>query len=390
MKVRSIAFTLAVLLFVGGVGTGWVLRSDNSSILEGSFFTFSNVRLSLVEEVWNKLHEQYVDREDLDDTTLIFGAIKGMLQSLEDPFTVFFDPEQTKTFLSSVNGTFDGIGAEIEVQDEKLLIVAPLKDTPADRAGLRPKDYILEINGEDTIGITVEGAVSKIRGEKGTTVILLISRDNEDPFPVSIKRGTIHIPSLRWELNDEVAIISFFSFTSNSSADFKKAAKEIHESSARGVILDLRSNPGGFLDESIEIAGIFLSNDTLVLREVLGAGEEKEYRTRRTGLLENLPIVVLVDGGSASASEIVAGALRDQRGILIIGEKTFGKGSVQSFEELPGGASFKYTIARWLTPNGTSIQDEGIIPDIIAVFDPDAEEDTQIQKAQEILEEILN
>ena len=398
MFLRITAVTLTIVIFLGGLGTGFFLGPKVTSPGEGSRPTFSfsdiipsgEVDLSTVEDVWNTIHTEYVDWQNVDDTALAHGAIRGMLEALEDPFTTFFNPEETETFLASVNGTFEGIGAEIEVRDEQLLIVAPLKDTPADRAGLRPKDYIMEIDGESTDGITVEEAVALIRGKKGTDVSLRIVREGEEPFTVSITRGVIRVPSIRWVDEGGIATISFFSFTENSSKDFERVAREVKEAGIRGIILDLRNNPGGFLDESVMIASIFLPNNTLVLRETLGVGGEREHRTTGSGILVDVPIVVVVNEGSASASEILAGALRDQRDILIVGKQTFGKGSVQAFEALRGGASFKYTIARWFTPSGTSIQDEGITPDVSVDFDPEQEEDTQLIEARKTLEEILN
>lgn len=394
---RITILIIAPLIFLGGLGTGFLLDSGEGDAIKDVIpFSLSDiipsgdVDFGTVEDVWNTIHTEYVDWEKVDDTALVHGAIRGMLEALEDPFTIFFDPEETKNFLSNVNGTFEGIGAEIEVYNEELLIVAPLKDTPADRAGLLPKDHIIEINGKSTEGFSVEEAVSDIRGKKGTSVSLLIGRDGLDPFTVTILRNTIRIPSIRWVEEDGIATISFFSFTQNSSKDFERVAKEIKEAEIRGVILDLRSNPGGFLDESVNIAGLLLPEGTLVLREILGAGGERKHYTDGTGIISDIPIVVVVNEGSASASEILAGALRDQRDVVIVGKQTFGKGSVQSFEELSGGASFKYTIARWFTPAGTSIQDEGITPDVEVEFDSESEKDTQLQRARKTLEEIID
>ena len=395
---RIAAAAILFTVFLGGLGVGFLLSPKvvNLGEISGIPFSISDIipsgdaDFSSVEEVWDTIHTEYVDWQNVDDTALAHGAIRGMLEALEDPFTTFFDPEETKNFLDSVNGIFEGIGAEIEVRDEKLLVVAALKDTPADRAGLRPRDHIMEIDGEGTEGITVEEAVTVIRGEKGTVVSLLIGREGQEPLIISITRGVIRVPSIRWIEEDGIAEISFYSFTENSSRDFERAALEIKEAGVRGIVLDLRSNPGGFLDESVDIASLFLPNNTLVLREILGIGEEREYKTTGSGILKDLPIVILVNEGSASASEILAGALRDQRGVSIVGKQTFGKGSVQVFEELAGNASFKYTIARWFTPAGTSIQDEGISPDVSIEYDPDSEEDAQLLRAREVLEEILN
>lgn len=396
---RRVTFgVIAAVLIISSTGIGFILGNSvsregvlNTPLSLRDFFSGTSgaaIDFSLFENVWNTLHEKYVDRAKLEDTKLIYGAVRGMLGTLDDPFTTFFDPQETESFVSSVNGTFDGIGAEIDLKDGALRIVAPLKGTPADLAGLKPEDTILEIDGESAAEITLEGAVTKIRGKRGTTVKLLIRRGEEEPFLVSIKRATIHVPSLSSEIENDIAHISFFSFTASAGADFEKAAEDILAKKAKGIILDLRSNPGGYLDQAVQVAGYLLSPDSVVLREVKGPDEERQYNTYGSGSLQHLPIVVLVDGGSASASEILAGALRDIRHTTIVGEQTFGKGSVQEFEELANGSSFKYTVAKWLTPNGNSIQGEGITPDVIIASEED-DEDGQLARARQILEEML-
>ena len=259
---RRVTFGVIAAVFVfSGMGAGFILGSSVAQ--DGNLGTPTSFRnlfpeisggstdFSLFSDVWNTLHEKYVDRVKLDDTELIYGAVRGMLETLEDPFTTFFDPKETESFISSVNGTFDGIGAEVDIKDGALRVVAPLKDTPADLAGLKPDDAILEIDGESTKDTTLEEAITKIRGKRGTTVKLLIGRGESAPFLVSIKRATIHVPSLNWQIDDNVAHISFFSFTVSAGTDFAKAAEEILDRQAKGIILDMRSNPGGYLDEAV-------------------------------------------------------------------------------------------------------------------------------------------
>ena len=353
----------------------------------------SRVEFSLIEDVWTELHAKYFEKDALDDTQLIYGAVRGMVETIEDPYTIFLDPEENENFLESVNGRFEGIGAEIGIQDKELTIIAPLKNTPAERAGLRAKDVILKIDDKDTAPMSLEEAVSRIRGERGTQVILLIVRKGvADPFEVSIVRDTIFVPSLQWEIKEgNIAVISLYHFTERAPVDFQRAAEEILRSGAQGIVLDLRNNPGGYLNASIDIAGWFLPEEKVVLLEDFGDGKVKEYKTAGPASLQNFPLVVLINGGSASAAEILAGALRDHRNIPLVGEKTFGKGTVQELEELSGGASLKYTIAQWRTPSGRSIQNEGIEPTVFLSLEDleDTTDDLQLLEAIEVLKELL-
>lgn len=355
---------------------------------------------SLFWKTWNELHNKFVDQNNLKEDKLLYGAISGMVKGAGDPYTVFFPPVETKSFKQDVGGSFGGIGAEIGKRNGFLVIIAPLEDTPAQRAGLMAGDKILKINGEPTDDITVEEAVTKIRGEVGTKVTLSILRGNDGTKAkdITIERAVIKIPITKLEAlkDNKIAHLSFYSFASTAPFEFQQAATKILATTGyKGIILDLRNNPGGFLEVSVDIAGWFLNSGDLVAIEQFGKMENNnktEFRTNGLGALKNYPIVVLVNQGTASAAEILAGALRDNRSVKLVGEKTFGKGSVQELVNMPGGSSLKVTVAKWLTPKGISISEQGLEPDYkVAIAEDDSvkNKDPQLDKAVEILETLI-
>jgi carboxyl-terminal processing protease len=351
------------------------------------------IDFSLFWEAWYKLQEKFVNEEKLNTQEMIYGAISGMVKSLDDPYTVFLKPEESKRFIEDVKGTFEGVGMEIGIKKGQLQVISPLEGTPAQRAGLRAGDKILKINGTSTIDMTIEEAVTFIRGPKGTEVTLTIFREEwEKPKEFKIVREIIKVPSLKWELkNNDIAYIKLYHFTEKAGWDFNKAAIEILNSPAKKIILDLRNNPGGYLEVAQDIAGWFLERGQVVVIEDFGEGKQKEYKARGNGLLFSHPLVILINQGSASGAEILAGALRDNRGILLIGEKSFGKGSVQELEKLTEGSSLKITIARWLTPKDELITDKGLEPDIkVEMTDEDFEQerDPQLEKAIEMIKNL--
>lgn len=382
------------LTFVFGLGYYYGRENLKYSIFQ-NFGIESQKKVldfSLFWEVWQKLENKFINRESLNSQKMIYGAISGMVKSLKDPYTQFLDPEQSKMFLEDVTGTFEGIGAEIGIRKDQLQIIAPVEGTPAKKAGLRSGDKILKIDDKITSDMTVDEAVKLIRGPKGTEVALTILRDDL-PKEIKIVRDVIRVPTLKWEMKtDKIAYIKIYSFAENLNPDFKKSANEILKSGAQKIILDLRDNPGGYLDAAKDIADWFLSKNSLVLIEDYGTGgEKKESRSRRNGEFSSFPVVVLINQGSASASEILAGALRDTRGIKLVGEKSFGKGSVQELENLRDNSSIKITVARWLTPSGKSIMDEGLEPDVKIKMTPEdyeKENDPQLDKALELLKEM--
>ena len=348
------------------------------------------VNFSLFWEAWNKVRDTYVNPADFDTQKLIYGAISGMVKSLDDPYTVFFTPNQNKEFLEDVGGRFEGVGMEIDIKDNQLQVVAPLEGTPAERAGIRAGDKILEIGDRSTADITVEEAVSLIRGKKGTEVALQISRKGWDaPKEFKIERDVIIVPSLKLEFKDDIAYLKLYQFSENANSDFAKAAAQILNSSANKIVLDLRNNPGGYLEVAQNIAGWFLEKGQAVVTEDFRDEENKlVYRASGNSSLLDYPLAVLINQGSASASEILAAALRDNRGTKLVGETSFGKGSVQELVTLTDGSSLKITVADWLTPKGEHIKKVGLKPDFeVKLTEEDVTEgkDPQLEKAIEIL-----
>lgn len=301
----------------------------------------------------------------------IYGAIAGLAATYGDPYTVFFPPEEAKQFEEEVRGDFSGIGLEIGIKNNTITAVSPLKNTPAEKAGIKPGDAILKIDDISTQGMAVEEAINHIRGPKGTTVVLTIKNSTGATHEVSIKRDTINIPIIDTKLRDDgVFVISLYSFSANSADLFRKALREFVKSGSDKLILDLRNNPGGYLESAVDIASWFLPAGKTVVIEDDGSKEPQNImRSRGYDIFnDNLKMVILINEGSASASEILAGALHEHGIAKLIGEKSFGKGSVQVLLPITSDTSLKVTIARWLTPNGVSISKNGLEPDIKVKF----------------------
>jgi carboxyl-terminal processing protease len=331
--------------------------------------------------------QNYV-HQPVADTKLFYGALTGIVSAVEDPYTVFFDPDMAKKFQQELEGAFEGIGAELGIKNKQLTIIAPLSGTPAERAGLKAGDAILAIDGKDTIDMALDYAVSLIRGVKGTEVNLTIWREDwEKPKDFKITRDRIEIASVKWEMKKNIAYVEINHFNEDTTKRFNQAIVEMLSKNPKGIILDLRNNPGGFLDGAVDIAGEWIEKDVIVI-EQMDDGQKNEERSDGLARLQNLKTIVLVNEGSASASEIVAGALQDYGKATIVGKKTFGKGSVQNFESLPDGSAVKITVAEWLTPKGRLIDKEGVVPDLevdLTEEDYNASRDPQMDKAIEIL-----
>jgi carboxyl-terminal processing protease len=345
----------------------------------------SDVDFSLFWDAWNVAKNRFVG--SLDQQKMVYGAISGMLQSLGDPYTVFMNPDEAKQFNEDLKGEFDGIGAEIEAKDGYLVIVSPLSDSPAEKAGLKAKDVILKIDGTDVTGMGFYEAINKIKGPKNSIVALTIARDGaEEPSEIQVKRDTIVVKSVEYKMKDDVAYIKISQFGDDTLDLVKKGVDMAISKNAKGVIVDLRNNPGGYLKDAIDIISLFVEKGKVVVIEKGKDGIEHPSSTTLSPKITDKPIVILVNGGSASASEIFAGAMQDYNRGKLIGEKTFGKGSVQTMEKLDGGAQVKVTIAEWLTPNKRQINKKGIEPDIkIELTDDDKKNgnDPQLDKALE-------
>lgn len=348
---------------------------------------------SLFWEAYNKLQDNFVNGKNIDKQKIIYGAISGMVKALDDPYTVFFPPKEAKVFEEDVRGVFEGVGMEIGIRKGQLQVIAPLEGTPAKRAGLRPGDKILKVDDTSTVDMTLDEAVRLIRGPKGTKVVLTIFRDTWDKSrEIEIERTVIEIPSLSLEIRqDKIAYLKLFHFSEKAATDFRKAAIEILNSDAQKIVLDLRNNPGGLLEVAQNIGGWFLQRGEIVAIEDFGNGKKTEFNSQGPSRLANYPIVVLINEGSASAAEILAGALRDNRGVLLVGTKSFGKGSVQTLEKLRDGSSLKITVARWLTPKGATLSGNGLEPDIkVEMTDEDFNQgkDPQLEKALEVIKNL--
>lgn len=395
MAFKKIPILLAItLLFLSGYGAGYLHGHRNLVFDEALVPKLINVELrkpsevdfSLFWDAWRTIDEKFVGSTDLQQR--VFGAIKGMVAALGDPYTVFLEPSESDAFLKDLEGVFEGIGAEIGIRNDRLIIVAPLEGSPAAKAGLLPKDLILAIDGEPTQGMSLEEAVRKIRGKSGTKVTLLISRDGLlEPKELTITRSKITVDSVRLEFKDNIAVIKIIQFGPDTGERIKQVADLVKLKSVRGIILDLRNNPGGLLNTALDVASIATPEQVIMLEE------DKDGRRREIGRtasfdLGGIPMVVLINEGSASGSEIVAGALQDYGRAKLVGKKTFGKGSVQDLENLKGGAALKVTIARWLTPKGRQINGEGIAPDVEvdrSEADINADRDPQLDEALKLL-----
>lgn len=336
-------------------------------------------------KTWNLLNDRFVTvGTTTSEQDKVWGAIQGLTSSLKDPYTVFFPPRDNEIFKSEISGNFEGVGMEIGIKDDVLTVVAPLKGTPAEKAGIKPGDKILKINETITNGMKTEEAVHLIRGPRGTQVKLLVVRDGRtQPFEIKITREVIDLPTIdttsktQSSIDDQgaltikgVFIIRLYSFSAPSANLFREALRKFYESGSNYLIIDLRGNPGGYLDAAVDMASWFLPTGKLVVAEDFGkARDKREYRSFGYDVFArtrpNLKVAVLVDGGSASASEIFAAALRENGLATLIGQKTFGKGSVQELVAVTPETSLKVTVARWLTPQGHSISEVGITPDII-------------------------
>lgn len=353
-----IAGIVSVLLFA----SGWAFGKGNVSVssIRSGTINQSSLEYGGVDEVYSTL-QQYFDGE-LDVDKALDGMKAGLARSTGDPYTEFFNKEESKAFEEELNGSFQGIGAELGKEGTNIVIISPIAGSPAEKAGVRAGDVIVLINDEPTSDISITEAVKKIRGAAGTNVKLTLSRDGQK-VELTITRAQIDIPSVKWEIKDGVGVLTISRFSDDTVTLAEQAANEFVSKGVKGVVLDLRSNPGGLLDASVALSSFWLKKDDVVLLEKRGGKIEKTFKANSNNILRGIKTVVLINGGSASASEITAGALHDNKVATLMGEKSYGKGSVQQIVQLSNDSSIKVTIARWFTPADKNIDKEGIAPD---------------------------
>lgn len=392
---------LAILLATATFFSGLHFGADINQ--EASIFSFFNqetqadntVDLTEFWRVWNTLNEKFVissSTAPLTNEEKVRGAIAGLVKVYGDPYTIYLPPDDSAMFEEDISGNFSGVGMEVGIRDSVITVIAPLPESPAEKAGLIAGDKLIKINNATTEGMSVDEAVRIIRGEKGTEVSFTVYREGEEEFlDIKVIRDTITIPTSKTEVRGDAFVISLYSFNAISEMEMQKALREFVRSGKRKLILDLRGNPGGYLQSAVSIASYFLPSGKTIVRESFGEGMEEEvYRSsgRELGKFAPEKFVILVDGGSASASEILAGALKEHGVATLIGAQTFGKGSVQELVNFDEGSSLKVTVARWLTPNGISISEGGLTPDVVVERTPEEREeqkDPQMDAALEFL-----
>jgi carboxyl-terminal processing protease len=373
--------------------------TDIVNVEENEFYNQQRDEFSKLYTAYDTLKENYY--KELDEDALVNGAINGMLEALDDPYSDYMNVEEATGFHNSISSSFEGIGAEIQEKDGHIAIVSPIKGSPAEKAGLKPNDVILTVDNKSLQGMSTTEAVLLIRGKKGTKVELTIQRPGVDePITVPITRDTIPLQTVYGELlEDGIAKVSITSFSENTSKELVESLNSLKNEGMKGLILDLRQNPGGLLDEAVRISSLFVPEGKILFKVEDRNGSVKEYKSNNSNN-SDLPLVVIIDKGSASASEILAAAVKESAQVPLVGEKSFGKGTVQTAQDLQDGSNMKYTTAKWLTPNGNWIHQKGIEPDFkvalpkyasLTYIDPDKElslsmSSTEINTAEQMLE----
>ncbi len=375
------------MLLCGVISCLLFFQGSGASVKAGTDDVYKHIEI--FAEVLRQIEENYVEPQDTKE--LIYGAIRGMVESL-DPHSSFMTKDEHKDLMIETKGSFTGVGIEITTRERAITVVSPIEGTPAYRAGIKAGDKIIRINGEATNEMTLSDAVKRIRGPKGTEVELTVSREgSEKPLVFKITRDVIPLKSVRaYRLTPEVGYIRISNFQSKTEGDLGEALNDLEQGgNLKGLVLDLRNNPGGLLNQAVKVSDLFLDSGMIVSTKGRDESQNMEIFARDNGHERDYPIVALVNEGSASASEIVAGALQDNRRALILGTKTFGKGSVQTILPLSDGSGLRLTTARYYTPSGHSIQLKGIHPDIEMPFDPPEEKEGQEARPHFIREEDL-
>ncbi len=399
----SSAIALGILILIIGLVGGFEMAASRSHVSLTSVQQPEGVDFSPVWKAWQVIDQKFVPASVATSTKVatttegrnderVYGMIEGLAASLGDPYTYFLPPVEATQFAADMSGLFEGVGMEVAIKDQVLTVVTPLKGTPAERAGIKSGDLILKIDGETTEGLEVDAAIKRIRGPKGTQVTLFIAREGwAEPRDIKVTREVINVPIVNSTLRpDGVFVISVATFTSNSPDLFRDALREFVLSKSNKLIIDMRGNPGGYLDAAVQMASWFMpAGKVIVTEDYAGHAENVVHRSMGYDIFdENLKLVILQDKGSASASEIFAGAMRQNMGAILVGTNSFGKGSVQELVDITSDTSLKITVARWLEPDGVHIPLTGIIPDYeVKVTEEDikAGYDPQLNKALELL-----
>lgn len=386
-KTAIFFFSLAILSSTFFYGYNLGQKGKLSGVVNTEVGQPSGIDFSVFWEAWNKLKTESIYKPDTE--TMIGGAISGLLSSVNDPYTVYFTAEDNQRFREDIEGSFDGIGVELIQKNGVPTVVAPLSDSPAAKAGIKAGDIISKVDGTDTSTLGFNETVNKIRGEKGTEVTLTIIRSGADEaLTFEVERDTITVKSVTWEEKEQSGkkfmYVKIRQFGDDTETLFAQAAADIIKDNPNGIIIDLRDNPGGYFESAVDLSSYFVDSGTVVIQQDKD-GNKQQYSTTHSATLKNFKTTVLVNGGSASASEIFSGALQDHKAGTLIGEKTFGKGSVQELINLTDGSAVKITIAKWLTPNGRSINGEGITPDVEVTAGSNSIADNQLNRALEYL-----
>lgn len=402
-KLRTVILIIVIIGASASTGYFFGRKGFLASFLRFPIVTISrqtppekNVDFSLFWRVWDSLDESYYDKTKIVDSEMVYGAIRGMVSAVGDPYTVFLPPSENRVAQEDLSGSFEGVGIQIGFKGNQLVVIAPLPNSPAEEKGIQAGDFIVGIKDElkdidrGTAGITLPEAVRAIRGPAGTIVTLSLLRNgSEDLIVADVVRKSIDIPSiiLTFEGPDEdIAHLKILKFVGETESEWEDAVIDIIKKPyIKGVVLDLRNNPGGYLQSSVDIASEFLKSGSVVVTEASANGNKYDFVVERIGRLLSMPTVVLINEGSASASEILAGALRDVRNIQLVGEVSFGKGTIQEPQQLNNGAGLHITISKWLTPNGFWVNEGGLEPDIVIADDVETSEDEQLQEAIKLL-----
>jgi carboxyl-terminal processing protease len=393
LKVLVVLLLFTAIFAVGFVsGVAFHLKEKQSSqeVIKPAQSKYS---LDLVREVIDNILHGYV--EEVDPDKLVEGAVKGAVESLDDPYTHYLDSTHFKTFQENTSGFFYGVGIQIDIKGKYPVVVAPIENTPAWKAGIKEGDLIIKVDGKSMEGVPIDAVVAMIRGEEGTKVVLTIRREGEkNPIDFEVKRARIDLPNIASKmLNGDIGYVRIHSFGEGTAKSLREAVEKLTEKGAKGLVIDVRNNPGGLLNEAVLTASLFIERGVIVKVESR-SGKEEVYNAIRgvhgVGKVYDLPLVILVNKGSASASEILAGAIQDHKRGILVGEGTFGKGSVQNMVPLSNNAGLVITTAKYLTPNGRDIHKKGIEPDVKVQAGEDlTKEDPQLDKAQEILTRLL-